>query len=110
MKNAEHGEFLSKSLVRTLGNPGSQMWLCTNRTPPGGRLRHEVGDLDGHPPVHAHLLHHLVEEVFSLGVGARLEDRLEVVQEGKDVRPVERWEAEVLRLHVEFRPVGFELP
>jgi hypothetical protein len=87
------------------------MWLCTNRTSTlWVRLRHEVGDLDGHPPVNAHLLHHLVEEVFSLGVGAGLEDGLEVVQERQDVRPVERGEAEVRGLGLQVGPVGLDLP
>jgi hypothetical protein len=47
MADAEKDEFRAKLSVRTLGNPGSQMWLCTNRTSTlWGRLRHEVGDLD----------------------------------------------------------------
>jgi hypothetical protein len=77
--------------VRTLGNPGSHMWLSNNRVL-GVRLRHEVSDLDGQLPVHPHLLHHLVEEVFPLRIRGRVEHRLEVVQEGEDVCPVEFWE------------------
>jgi len=49
---------------------GAICGLCHNRVLFGTRLRHEVGDLDTWPPVYAHLLHHLVEEVFSLGVRA----------------------------------------
>ena len=85
------------------------MWLCTNRTPPGVRLRHEVSDLHGQPPVHPHLFHHLVEEVFSLGVGTGLEHLLEVVEQGEDVRPVKRGEAEVRSLSRKVVPGHLEL-
>ena len=72
MEDAKDGRFLSPGPVRTLGNRGSHMWLSNNRTPvsPGVRLGDEVGHLDGQLPVDAHLLHHLVEEVFPLWVRA----------------------------------------
>jgi hypothetical protein len=65
VEDPEDRAFCPELPVRTLGNQVSHMWLCTNRTSTlWVRLRHEVGDLDGHPPVNPHLLHHLVEEVF----------------------------------------------
>jgi len=67
MEDAEGSQFCATRLVRVLGNPGSHLWLCTNRTPPGIRLRHEGCDLDVQSPVNTHLLHHLVEEVFFWG-------------------------------------------
>jgi hypothetical protein len=60
--------------------------------------------------VNAHLLHHSVEEVFSLGVRAGGEDLFEALQEAEDVRPVERGEAEVCRLGLQVGPVGLDLP
>jgi hypothetical protein len=59
--------------------------------------------------VHPHLFHHLVKEVFSLGVGAGLEDPLEVVEQGEDVGPVELREPLVLALGREVEPPVFEL-
>ena len=86
----DHAEFSNPRLtagVRTLGNLGSHIG-CRNRVLET-RLRHEVRDLDGQHLVHEHLLHDLLKEVFSLGVGAGLEHGLEVVDQGKDVRAIE---------------------
>lgn len=48
--DAKAGLFCGWRPVSTRGNPGS-------------RLRYEIGDHDGPPLVHPHLLHDLVEEV-----------------------------------------------
>jgi hypothetical protein len=69
------------------------MWLCHNRAPSWTRLRHEVRDLDGQPPVHAHLFHHLVEEVFSFGIATGLERLLEVAHGVGDVGDIEGGES-----------------
>jgi len=70
----KNGPLFPQGQVRTRGNPGSHLWLCTNRTPARVRLRHEVRDLNGHPPMHPHLLHRLVEEVYSRDPAARRAD------------------------------------
>ena len=64
------------------------MWVSNHRVK-GTRLRHIVRGLDRQPPVYEHLLHHLVEEVFSLRIRPGLEDGLEVVDEGEDMGAVE---------------------
>ena len=60
--------------------------------------------------MHPHLLHRLVEEVFSLGVRAGFEDGLEVVEQRDDVRAVELRELEVPRLGLKLGPCGLQSP
>ena len=70
--------FRPRHLVRTLTDQPSHSSPCTNLLL--FEVRHGVVDLDRGPLVNAHLLHHAVEEVFSLLVRAGGENAVEVVE------------------------------